>query len=138
MTRKMHYYFNSICTCFDLNFLDFCNVYVGILCLFQVFGLCVSKWWKTVKKKGKKIQLPDCHDGHPPSMTGVMLLVVNNSLTGWPSHKLVPVMVSKCRLHTHVQRQLPPSPTFSPPPWTRFQNFQYELWPINKLWRLNF
>jgi len=49
ITCKIHYYLSSTYTCFDLGFIDFCNVML-VLCVYfrylLINGPCASKWWK--------------------------------------------------------------------------------------------
>jgi len=56
ITRKIHYYFSSTYTCFDLGFINFCNVML-VLCVYfrylLIKGPCASKWWKIGEKRKK-------------------------------------------------------------------------------------
>ena len=98
ITCKMHYYFSSTYTFFDLDFIDFCNVML-VLCVYfrylLIKSLCVSKWWNSVKKekKGKKRK--------------------NKVKKSEVSGKQKPD-----QFFTHVSEAVCPLPAFSPLPWT--------------------
>jgi hypothetical protein len=99
ITRKIHYYFSSTYTCFDLDFIDFCNVILVLRVYFRYLSIkspCAFKWWKKTVKIGGKLKVTSQQKSTPgiwhPSRP--MTSRLSRPMTGRPSPPVTPVMAS--------------------------------------------